>query len=78
MLLRSGAVKAGGQQEYSPEMLAAEISGISQGSRGFDGARKGGDASQQARPPAEEVRKHYYLFVETPLRQRVYSHLYGA
>lgn len=43
MLLRSGARRAGAQQDYSVEMLAAEINGVTQGLRGSAGGREGGE-----------------------------------
>lgn len=52
MLLRSGADRSGAQKEYSAEMLAAEINGISQGSRGLESGRGGGGWGI---PPRNEV-----------------------
>lgn len=41
-LLRSGARRAGVQQDYSADMLAAEINGVRQGAQGFEGGARGG------------------------------------
>eukprot|EP00752_Nemacystus_decipiens_P017599 g15772.t1 len=60
-LLKSGARMAGAQQDYSTEMLAAEINGVRQGAHGADGwggdgAGRGGARGYEQQPDGRQDR----------------------
>ncbi|CAB1116382.1 unnamed protein product [Ectocarpus sp. CCAP 1310/34] len=59
-LLRSGARRAGAQQDYSTEMLAAEINGVRQGGGGVDGwgGGSGGGYGRQQQQQQQQQQQH--------------------